>query len=969
MSEKKHLRVGQQHKDATLGGKQNTRMLRYSHQNTDSRLSVDEEENNHLPIEVQQQQQHEDSISTSNTSNTSNRELQLLNQDISGNNQFVCESLDVVDACRGTSVGYKYRGTFFPYDGPCDKGNKILDGYPIYKTKPANGEAPKFMYAIGVYPENWSSKDLAGLVRWRIVDFENFQDETTCRTESGNINQIDFAADGQPYNYWPTIYCFDENGSDLDGYKSSTINIRCNDRAPPSGYNGDGSTTDKNPTTGDPGDGGSKTALFLGILLIMGAVGFALYLLYTRYFLKQQQKTDDTERTTNGTTTAEDDQNSLINKTMIFSPNPDNDISDFEPESRRMKRPFSANSIMADDSTHSGSGEFRRPASTKSMRTVSKPYELLERKIVKEKLAPEPPKLPSPVSSPESSKRGFVLRKFAVATTNNKNDNTAGKTNDKSNTNSATDKNWGNIHTHNRLENNNTLEEPKPLQHHQYKPMKRPQDESPEEKQREPSIKNMASKKDNVAEKDLDEEGTFMSESLSNMFKDIDKSLDDILLSEDDEGNINEKTGKIPKQSEHRDPPEVKPNPATTKRDYLPPSKLGKHDEMDLSQRSKFMAARGKFSDRGRGFGKEEYQRSRSLDDSKASKHAKMSRTPVHQRTSTGGGKVAELLSKFGSPAQQPRRSKSLDNSRANEFSQSRRKTPAADVVAPPRRSKSKERSGAQRFAQQKTGNSNPRSRSKERSGAKTFAQQKTGNSNPRSRSKERSKSNTYGETNRRSRSKERSGANDYFSQRKSNSSSGATAQTPPKGRSRSKERSGANAFATKNTRRPSSQERSASNTYASRRGRSAERSGANVHASSSKARPKSLEQTGSRGYAQNSGKARPSRSLERTSAGQHASNKRATPKVRSRSLETSNANNYAAKGAPKTRSRSFDTSKANEFAKRKPVPPKPSTIITKNKDGTVVVARRRRREDGATVTTRTKYANIALARKHGIAV
>jgi hypothetical protein len=73
----------------------------------------------------------------------------------------------------------------------------------------------------------------------------------------------------------------------------------------------------------------------------------------------------------------------------------------------------------------------------------------------------------------------------------------------------------------------------------------------------------------------------------------------------------------------------------------------------------------------------------------------------------------------------------------------------------------------------------------------------------------------------------------------------------------------------------------------------------------------------------------------------------------------------------PKARSRSFDSSKANNHAARKGalVPPKPTTIITKNRDGTIVVARKRRRDDGATVVTKTKYANISLARKHGIDV
>jgi len=42
---------------------------------------------------------------------------------------------------------------------------------------------------------------------------------------------------------------------------------------------------------------------------------------------------------------------------------------------------------------------------------------------------------------------------------------------------------------------------------------------------------------------------------------------------------------------------------------------------------------------------------------------------------------------------------------------------------------------------------------------------------------------------------------------------------------------------------------------------------------------------------------------------------------------------------------------------------------VTRNPDGTVVVMVKRLRSDGAVVTTKTKYANIRLARKHGVDV
>merc|ERR1719343_550224 len=40
--------------------------------------------------------------------------------------------------------------------------------------------------------------------------------------------------------------------------------------------------------------------------------------------------------------------------------------------------------------------------------------------------------------------------------------------------------------------------------------------------------------------------------------------------------------------------------------------------------------------------------------------------------------------------------------------------------------------------------------------------------------------------------------------------------------------------------------------------------------------------------------------------------------------------------------------------------------VVTKNQDGSVVVSVKRRRADGALVTTKTKFANIKLARKYG---
>lgn len=166
-------------------------------------------------------------------------------------------------------------------------GLKILDGYFIYKTSAGPNEVPKYMYAGDVYLDNWMVKDLQGLVRWRIIDFEDFEDETSCRTESENVNKVDFASNGQPYNKLSLTYCFGDNEGELNGYTSSTIDIHCNDRAPPVGYNGDGTLNMGGNASapirpaGDPCEDQSKFTLLLGIsLLTMSVSYFTVYFLY-----------------------------------------------------------------------------------------------------------------------------------------------------------------------------------------------------------------------------------------------------------------------------------------------------------------------------------------------------------------------------------------------------------------------------------------------------------------------------------------------------------------------------------------------------------------------------------------------------------------------------------------------------------------------------------------------------------------
>ncbi|KAL3914319.1 MAG: hypothetical protein SGARI_000185 [Bacillariaceae sp.] len=193
------------------------------------------------------------------------RSLQLLTQDGDHDGKWDCADLDIVDACRGTSVSKTYRGNFKLFDGKC-KGD-FVDGLPIYVSSDRPNR-PLYIYALGVYDQTWSVAALRGLTRWRIVSFQNFDDKTSCRTESANIYQIEFAADGQPYNYYPTIYCFDENGNDFSGFKSSTINIRCNDKA---------------DTIGGQHTTGANAGVIAGVVIGLVVLLVAGYFLWKRY--------------------------------------------------------------------------------------------------------------------------------------------------------------------------------------------------------------------------------------------------------------------------------------------------------------------------------------------------------------------------------------------------------------------------------------------------------------------------------------------------------------------------------------------------------------------------------------------------------------------------------------------------------------------------------------------------------------
>ena len=151
----------------------------------------------------------------------STRGLQAYNPAVLNNSP--CQNLEIIDACWGTPVWNNFTRTYVPYQGTCD--GDFYDDLSIYYS----AEKKLYMYALDKYPEDWSNEAVQGLVRWRVASFVDSGDTTTCRYEEANLNQFDFAADGQPYNYYPAVYCYDENANGQPEYRSSTITILCND--------------------------------------------------------------------------------------------------------------------------------------------------------------------------------------------------------------------------------------------------------------------------------------------------------------------------------------------------------------------------------------------------------------------------------------------------------------------------------------------------------------------------------------------------------------------------------------------------------------------------------------------------------------------------------------------------------------------------------------------------------------------
>lgn len=194
--------------------------------------------------------------------------------------QEVCQSLDVVDACRGTGVGNLYNRNYHPYNGTCT--GSFVPGMPIYVFEGGAGNI--YIYAVGVYPNDWSVTALRGLTHWTIASFQAQTDKTTCRTDQANVFQVDFAALGEAYNFYPTINCFDYNGPETSGYQSSTINIRCNDYVVSAQPN-----TNTGTTNNTGGGGGKKGGLGTGGTIAIVAVVLLLLIGAGYWYWRKQQ--------------------------------------------------------------------------------------------------------------------------------------------------------------------------------------------------------------------------------------------------------------------------------------------------------------------------------------------------------------------------------------------------------------------------------------------------------------------------------------------------------------------------------------------------------------------------------------------------------------------------------------------------------------------------------------------------------
>jgi hypothetical protein len=767
-----------------------------------------------------------------------------------------CHNMDVVDACRGTSLSQTYRANFEIYTGPCD-GN-FVSGLPIYKSTDRPKNQPLFLYPIDIYPDNWSVTELQGLVRWRIVSFENFDDRTSCRIESANIFHIEFAADGQPFNFFPSIYCYDAKESDFSGFKSSTINIRCNDAAPSSDVESSSESS-----------GGNKGVVIgvIAVLLLIGAAGFFLW---TRYGGRRGPGiVADCSRK---------NSNELFNGTYSI----DHDVERGVPIGHQSQQ-----SAKCDHRTDE-KPDLRSLVSGASQQSQCAQETMPDSEPDIIDIARKPMPLPRSTSRLQSDveQPSTVIRKQSSFGT------------------------------------------PGPRR-----------------------IKATANK--------------------------IDRDLSGVVENSDDF------------------------HPQISARPTFCPNSSNKDPDLHLSRRSRFKNIRSQWSERGRAFDRNstngENKKSRLRERSRTRGSVENGRSPS-EKESQGQSHCLERSKVPNHPNRNRSNSRepsSADDHTSNEESGSkersglsgRRKTRSrstslerieASGSALKSRSLSNERPNASGYAiQMRSGvniqNAKEKSRSKERSTSRRLAdlghnktrsrststeRAKTSSRAAKSRSLSNERSNASGYANEeRSRSKERTSANDYPERVRWCSLKNATGANKDSGRSRShsKEKSYSDKIIDKTKSRfsPSAvddySKKSLSNALSAVnshgavvRSRSNERSVSSRHVDHNRSRSHSAERSGDSYYATT----RPSKN-SRSASGDKPRSRRGSGEFEALDLGA---------GTKRKGRGSVDASKAD-------------TSVTKNPDGTVVLAKKRTRDDGAVVTTTTKYASMALARSHGVHV
>ena len=248
------------------------------------------------------------------SSPSSSRILQSKNDD-------TCPELDVVHACRGTSISKLYTGKYRPYDGVCDG---FASDLPIYKSLSKN----RYIQPYGL--------DEGRMTRWRIVSYQNYVDTTTCRKEDANIYFLEFTSNGQPYNeYKSDILCFDEQFS--GGYTPSEIKIECNWKAKNSANKSNGGSDNMK-------EGGNGWIAIVIVVLVLLAFGGGAYFYWACRRKQQSTKPSDSKAEmaqTTGTKEKEKDAASQPNEKCHMATSghrTDEDLSSSDEEEKTSQK-------------------------------------------------------------------------------------------------------------------------------------------------------------------------------------------------------------------------------------------------------------------------------------------------------------------------------------------------------------------------------------------------------------------------------------------------------------------------------------------------------------------------------------------------------------------------------------------------------------------------------------------------------